>query len=382
MLAYRDPAERRLTVLQTLPDMHSGGVERGVVEVGDALAAAGHRSIVVSAGGPMVARLEAGGSEHVEMPIGRKSPATLRCVPKLRDLCVREGVDVLHARSRVPAWAALLAWRSCPAALRPRLVTTMHGLHSVGTFSSVMTRGERVIAVSRTVRDHILENYPGCPESRITVIPRGVDPDAMPYGHLPDDGWIDAFLAEFPRLRRRRLVTLAGRLTRLKGHFDFLDVIERSAEDVHGLIVGGEDPKRRAYAEELRGAVRDRGLSGRVTLTGHRPDVREVLAVSDVVVSLSTKPESFGRAVLESLSLGRPVVGYDHGGVGEVLADLFPEGRVPLGDTAAAADRVADLIEHGAVPGPVFGYELDAMLDAVLGVYESMATPARRPVAA
>ena len=366
-----------LTVVQTLPEMHSGGVERGVVEVGRALVRAGHRSIVVSGGGRLVTQLKADGSEHVEMPIGKKSPMTLRLVKSLRGLLRSEGVDVLHARSRVPAWVSFLAWRSMSKSNRPRFVTTVHGLHSVSRFSSVMTRGETVIAVSDTVREYVEDNYPGCPPENIRVIPRGVDPDAFPYGHMPADRWVTEFFEKHPECRGKRLVTLPGRLTRLKGHHDFLKVLEASSEEVHGLIVGGKDPRRAAYAEELERAASAGPLAGRVTFTGHRSDLREVMSISDAVLSLSTKPESFGRTVLEALSLGRPVVGYDHGGVGEILGNCFPEGRVPRGDTEAAA-RVLDEVLHGFVlPAPVEGYRLSDMLDAVLGLYREVALASR-----
>ena len=363
----------RLTVLQVLPDLHSGGVERGVLEVGRALVEAGHRSLVISAGGPLVQQLTAEGSRHLTVPIGVKSPTTLTHIRTLRQVVSRERVDILHARSRLPAWVSLLAWQTMPASRRPRLVTTVHGLHSVSQYSSVMTRGEAVIAVSRTVRDYIRENYPNCPDHRVTVIPRGVDPDEFPYGFAPPDGWGERFFADFPECRGKRFLTLAGRLTRLKGHHDFLRVLECTEADVHGLIVGGEDPLRVAYAAELRKAVADRGLSDRVTFTGHRVDVREILSVSDVVLSLSTKPESFGRSVLEALSLGRPVVGYDHGGVGEVLSDLFPEGRTPMSRPELAGECVNRVLRDRSVPGPVQGYELRTMLHKLLNLYVRLA---------
>ena len=139
---------QRLTVLQAVPALQGGGVERSTLEVAAALVRNGHRSLVISAGGRLVPELLDAGSEHVCWPIGRKSPLTLRLVPRLRRLLHREGVDILHARSRLPAWVAWLAWRGMDPARRPRFITTVHGLNSVNAYSAVMLKGEQVVAVS------------------------------------------------------------------------------------------------------------------------------------------------------------------------------------------------------------------------------------------
>ena len=367
---------RRLTVVQMVPALEGGGVERGTLEVARELVRCGHRSIVISAGGRMVAELVAAGSEHVTWPIWRKSLLTLRFVRPLRRLLQAEGVDVLHVRSRVPAWVAWLAWRGMPAATRPHLVTTVHGLYSVNAYSRIMTRGERVIAVSNTVRDYLLANYPAVEPNRIQVIPRGVDAAEFPYGRQPQVGWLERWYADHPQLLDKQVLTLPGRITRLKGHHDFISLIAALRQrglKVHGLVVGGEDPHRPGYARELQARIEREGLGGDISFIGHRKDMREIYAVSDLVLSLSTSPESFGRTVLEALSLGRPVVGYDHGGVGEVLGTLYPVGRVPLGDVNTLAACVEELL---ADPQPVprhHPYQLSSMLAATLGVYEELA---------
>jgi len=220
-------------------------------------------------------------------------------------------------------------------ATRPRLVTTVHGLYSVNPYSAVMTKGERVIAVSETVRDYLLKHYPGLDPGRVTVIPRGIDPAEYPYGYRPTEAWLGAWRAEYPRLAGKKVLTLPGRITRLKGHKEFIDLMGRllaAGEPVHGLIVGGAEARKQPYLAELREKVDHAGLAEHITFTGQRSDLREIMAVSDLVLSLSTKPESFGRAVLEALSMGVPVVGYDHGGVGEQLRQMHPQGCVPLAD--------------------------------------------------
>lgn len=320
-----------MKVVQVLPALDGGGVERGTLEIAKGLVDAGHESIVISAGGRMVEQLEGEGSRHVTWDLGKKSPLTFRHVWALRRWLRQEKPDILHLRSRMPAWVCWFAWKGLPENQRPHLVTTVHGLYSVSRYSSIMCRGERVIAVSNTVRDYIRDNYPQTDMNRVRVIYRGIDPEEFPYGYKPTDEWLGQWYEQYPQLKGKKVLTLPGRLTRLKGHHDFIDLIKRLRDDgqlVHGLIVGGEDPKRKAYAQEIRDRVAQEGLTEDIIFTGNRSDMRDVYAVSDVVLSLSKKPESFGRTVLEALSIGTPVVGYDYGGVGEVLANFFPIGRV------------------------------------------------------
>ncbi len=369
-------AERTLTVVQMVPALEAGGVERGTLEVANELVRHGHRSIVLSGGGKLVRSLTAAGSEHVDWPVGRKSLASLRLVRKLRRFLQEQGVDILHARSRVPAWIAWLAWRGMDPASRPCFVTTVHGLYSVNAYSRIMTRGERVIAVSDTARRYILENYRDTDPGKIVTIYRGVGPQAFPRGFRPGASWLTAWYKQYPLLRDRRVLTLPGRLTRLKGHGDFIELMAALVArglPVHGLIVGHLDPKRARYIDELRRLIADKGLEDHITFTGHRADIRELYSVSDIVLSLSRKPESFGRTVLETLRLGIPVIGYDHGGVGEVLASLYPEGRVPLGDVAALADKVAQMLADPVAVPPVDSFTLRAMLDETLALYRSIA---------
>ena len=364
-----------LSVAQLLPALNGGGVERGTLEVARELVKRGHRSIVISAGGRLVPELVNAGSEHLAWPLGVKSPLTLRWVWSLRRWLTEQRIDILHVRSRLPAWIGWLAWRGMNPATRPRFVTTVHGLYSVSRYSAIMTRGERVIAVSQTIRDYIRCHCPDLPPERIQVIPRGVNPAEFPYGYQPSATWLDAWYQQYPQLQNALALTLPGRLSRLKGHEEFIELITRLRDQglpVCGLIVGGEEPGRQRYAAGLRERVRTRGLSDALLFTGHHTDMREIYAVSSLVLSLSAPPESFGRPALEALSLGTPVVGYDHGGIGEILARLYPAGLTPLGDLAALTTKVANLLT--AAP-PVLSepaFPLQRMLDDTLALYETL----------
>jgi len=370
-------ASPRLSVVQLLPALESGGVEQGTLEVAAELVRGGHRSIVLSAGGRMVKPLLAAGSEHYNWSIGAKNPLTLRYIFALRHLLQRQRVTLLHARSRLPAWIAYLAWRSLPPSQRPRFITTAHGLYSVKYYSAIMARGERVIAVSDTVRRYLLDHYPHSCADRIVTIYRGVDPLRYFPGLRPSEQWYREWYQQFPQTQGKRWLLLPGRLTRLKGHLDFLQLVAqlcRHHPDLHALIVGGEDPKRRAYAQALYRQVAAQGLGQQLTFTGVRDDLREIMASSHLVYSLSSHPESFGRTTLEALSLGIPVVGYDHGGVGEILAQLLPEGRTPPHAVAAALQKSLELLANPPRPRPNTLYTSEQMLKNTLRLYQELAT--------
>ena len=373
--------EKKLTVLQLLPALESGGVERGTLEIAQALVEHGHRALVISAGGRLAPQLTEFGAEHFTWPIGQKSFKTLRLVSKLRKFLIEQKVDIIHARSRIPAWIAWLAWRRMNPATRPRFVTTVHGLYGVNRYSRIMTLGERVIAVSNTVRDYILREYPDTLPWRIQVIHRGVNGQTYPHGWKPDPAWQQAFFAQFANAQGKQLVTLPGRITRLKGHEDFIELIARMKRrglSVHGLIVGGATPSKQRYLQKLRYRVRSMGLEADISLTGQRDDMKNILAISSLVLSLSTQPESFGRTTLEALRLGVPTAGYDRGGVGEILRIIYPAGLLPPDNIDTATQRISILLQHpDPVPDDDF-FPLRNMLTQTLDLYERLSRTPRR----
>ncbi|QTN31339.1 glycosyltransferase family 4 protein [Akkermansiaceae bacterium] len=361
-----------MKVMQVLPELNSGGVERGTLEVAGFLVKHGHEAVVVSNGGRLVEALEHSGARHIAMPVHRKSLGSLFHARPFRRLLEKEKPDILHFRSRVPGWISWLAWRKMDPETRPRLVSTVHGFYSVNRYSAVMTKGERVIAVSECIRQYIQENYPAVPESRITVIHRGIEPGAYPAGYRPDAAWLSEWESRHPELEGKTLFLLPGRITRLKGHGDFFKLIA-ALEGVHGLVAGDTHPKKKAYLGELREKLAELGMQDRVTFLGHRSDVREVMAVSDVVCALSQQPESFGRTVLEAMALGKPVLGYDCGGVGELLTHVFPEGKVPLGDTGRLIATAKAILASKPKPLLAEGmYTLEAMCRDTLDLYADL----------
>lgn len=362
--------------MQLLPALDGGGVERGTLDVAAGLVQRGHRSLVVSAGGRLLPALLAGGSEHIQCPLGRKSLWSLRYVPWLRRLFTSAGVDIVHARSRLPAWIAWLAWSGMDPATRPRLITTIHGLYSVNAYSAVMMKGEQLIAVSDVARAYVLDNYPAVSPARVHVIYRGVDPAIYPRGFTPAEAWLAGWYRRFPQLQDRYVICLPGRVGPRKGALDFIALIadlKHAGHAVHGLIVGDCDARNRTLTAQLDAAIAAAGIGDAISCTGYREDLREIMSVSGAVVSVSRHPEAFGRTVNEALSLGVPVAGYDHGGVGEQLARHFPAGRVPFDDRSAMAERLAGWMLAPPSMVDVQPHTLQEMLNRTFALYERLA---------
>ncbi len=362
-----------LTVIQLIPALRSGGAERSALEIARALVQAGHRSVVISAGGRLVEQLQAEGSEHITLDLGRKSLRTLGRLSALRRVLRELKPDIVHARSRLPAWMGWWALKGMTP--RPHFVATVHGFNSPGRYSSILLRGERVIVVSQTLRDYVLSHYRWLDPGRVRVIPRGIDQNAFPYGHRPDDAWHKAFFSEFPALSGAPLLTMPARGTRLKGHHDAIELLadlKRRGIEARLLLLGVIEPGREAYVAELQELIRLRGVTSQVVLSPPRDDIRDIYAVSALVLQLSNRPETFGRTVIEALSLCRPVLGYAHGGVGELLAELYPAGRAPLGDRERLVERAAELLRVAPPISPLQSYRLSDMQQATLALYEEV----------
>ncbi|MFV1922580.1 MAG: glycosyltransferase [Methylotenera sp.] len=371
---------RLLTVVQILPALASGGVERGTLEVGAYLAAKGHRSIVISAGGRMVKQLEAQGSEHVTWSIGKKSLLTLKLVRRLRQFLEKEKVDILHVRSRFPAWIAYLAWKEMNPKTRPALVTTVHGPYSVSPYSEVMTKGERVIVISEMIRDYVTTQYL-VDTDRLRLIYRGVDAEVFPSGYQPAKDWLKQWYQEYPSTKDKDILVLPARVTKWKGQDDFIDLIAhltKHHKHFHALIVGEVKKGKVSYLKKLKKKVKQLGLTDWITFIGHRNDLKEIMALSKIVYSLSTEPEAFGRTTIEALSLGVPVIGYAHGGVSEQLAELLPDGRIEVGNIAEATMLTLSWLHQPPKVAINEVFSLNQMLEKTLAVYQELAVLRKR----
>lgn len=375
-----DPLPPDTTILQVLPRLDAGGVERGTLEMVQAVVAAGGTALVASAGGRLVAGLERAGGRHALLPLATKSPLGIwRNAGRLARLARQSRVGLVHARSRAPAWSALAASRR----LGLPLVTTYHGAYGGGLpgkrrYNGVMAQGDRVIAISRFIAELLVRQHGTDPE-RVRIIPRGVDTTLFdPDRVVPDR------LTRLMRAWRLEdgapVVLLPARLTRWKGQAVLLEAVARMARtDAVCVLLGDGRP---AYARELEQLAGRLGIADRLRLVGHCEDMPAALMLATVAVSASTEPEGFGRAVIEAQAMGRAVVATAHGGAAETVDDLVTGWLVPPSDPAALAevlDRALGLDEANrwalgerARNSVLAHYTTAAMQAATLDVYREL----------
>lgn len=367
--------KRALTIVQLLPELNSGGVEKCTLDMAKAIVAAGHRSIVISNGGSLVEQLVADGSEHFTLAIHQKSLSSLFKISPLRALFKSLKPDIVHARSRMPAWLTWLAIRKLPLAIKPHFVTTVHGLNSVNPYSAIMTYGDAVIAISGTVESFIRTNYPKCPTNKLHLIYEGIDQGDFPYQHQPSDSWTRAWDLAHPELHNKMVFALPGRITRLKGHpvfFRLIAALIKNGFNIHGLVVGGADIKKQHYLEELKSLTTALGIEQNISFSGQRSDIANVLSQCNVVLSLSTQPETFGRTVLEAIRLGKPVIAWNTGGVGEILSVCFPQGLVSNGDEAALLQTAEKWLDAPTHPEKCSAFLQSTNAEMTLRLYQDL----------
>ncbi len=322
------------TILQLLPALHAGGVERGTLEIAAAIIQAGGRALVASAGGRLVPALQALGAEHFTLPLDRKS-AIWGNGGRLAQLARDEGVDILHARSRAPAWSA---WRAAGLTGLP-LVTTWHGTYNENfpvkrLYNSVMARGDRVIAISDFIRAHVLARHPEA-LSRLRTIPRGVDPVLFdPDAVAP--ARVAALRSAWGLAEGRPAVLLPARLTRWKGQAVLIEALGRLPQPPVAVLLGDG---RAGYAAELTTLAATHGVA--LVLAGHTADMPAALLACDVIIHASTEAEAFGRVVIEAQAMRRPVIAADLGGPRETVAHGQTGWLAPPGDAKALAETLA-----------------------------------------
>ena len=338
-----------MKIIQCLPELNTGGVERGVVELSHALVCAGHQSYVVSNGGIMVQQLEAEGGVHLQMPIGLKRLSTLACVQRLKRIIIDIKPDIIHVRSRVPAWVLFLACRLIPKNQRPLIVSTVHGLYSKPWYSQVMTFSDHIIAISEIVKTHIQTQF-SIPESKISLIHRGCDAKLFCQKPL-DPTWRKAWDSQYPQTVGKKILTLPARITKWKGIDKLIELVSQLDESYHGLIVGPVHAHKRDYYRAIMKLITDKGLENRITFCGARQDIDQIYRLSDIVYNLSTHPEPFGRTVCEACNVGTKVIAWGIGGPMESLSKIFPEGLVEPGNMDALVKRTIELVgRHDLAP--------------------------------
>jgi glycosyltransferase involved in cell wall biosynthesis len=358
-----------MKIVQLLPELNEGGVERGVVELSRELVKLGHESIVISNGGKQADQIALDGGQHIKLDVCSKNLLTAPFrMMKLRR-CLRElKPDIIHARSRVPAW---LAWFANKPLSIP-FVTTVHGFNSVNAYSRIMTRGDRVICVSNSIKEYIQQHY-GVSDDVIHVIPRGIDLDTFSPDNLDAD-FMQSFKSTY-QLQDRFVISSVGRITQLKDYETFIraiDSLRTEFPEIIGLIVGGVHSAKNSYFQSLQLLVDSLGLEGHVVFAGSQSKIAEVYALSDIVVSSSKKPESFGRSAAEALAMEVPVVATAHGGMLDIVKTEVTGALFNPGDTVSLAAGIRTLKSAPLTGLRTFvqkNFTLGNMVDKTLQVY-------------
>ena len=363
-------------IVQILPALDEGGVERGTVEISRELVKRGHRCTVISSGGKLVDTLLRDGAEHIQMDVKSKNLLTVPLrVARLAGILRAIRPDLVHYRSRVPGWLFMLANRR----MRLPFVSTVHGLNSVSRYSRIMTEGMRVICPSTAVVEFIRKHY-NTPAEKIRLIHRGIDPEPFDPARLDR-----AFIGEFRQryaLDGRFVVLGVGRITPVKGYDALIRATALARQDVPNirtLIVGSAEASRAAHLESLKQTAAQLGLQNTVFFTGGQRNIAEVYSCGNVLVSSNTaKPEAFGRSMAEALAMGCPVIATASGGALDIVRDGTDGWLIPPNDAGALAQRLAAASRtafSNLREGALERFSLKQMVDKTEAVYREVLSP-------
>ncbi|MDD5026926.1 MAG: lipopolysaccharide heptosyltransferase II [Candidatus Omnitrophica bacterium] len=354
-----------MNILQVLPELNVGGVETGTLDLAKYLLRLGHKAVVVSAGGSLVKDLEELGAVHYHLPVHKKSVfSIIKTVPLLAEIIRKEKIDIVHARSRVPAWIAYFACRRTKAVF----ITTCHGYYKKHPFSYVMGWGKRVIVLSNVIARHMIEDFT-VPHERIRFIPRSVDLEKFKY------------LSPDKKRGREFNVGIIGRITPLKGHLYFIKAMAKAARAIPYLkiwIVGDAPSSRQAYKEQLEVLVRRLGLGHCTEFLGTQRNIPELLLNLDLVVLATTTHEAFGRVIVEAQAAGVPVVATEVGGVVDIIENGRTGLMVPPSDPQSMAEAVVKIFKDPVLAAELAGeaykkvkekYNVELMVKNTLDVY-------------
>ena len=384
--------ERKPVILQVVPELDvPGGTERSTVEIAQALGAAGWVALVASAGGAMQHQIESAGARLIQMPLKSKNPIQIRKnASRMAKLIAAEGVDIIHARSRAPAWSAYHAAQKTGC----HFITTFHGAYGTSgalkrRLNAIMTKGELVIANSEFTANHIMHTYP-MEQKNLRVIRRGVDVSIYNPGAVTQARVIQ--LAGQWRLPDgKSVIMLPGRLTAWKGHRVLLEALTHLKRDDYVVVFVGDEQGRHDYRQQLERQVEQNGLGHIVRFAGPCRDMPAAYMSADMVVNASTKPEAFGRVIVEGQAMGRPVIAFDHGGAKETILGGETGLLVEPGNATELAQAVESALDLSAerrkrmaevaIRHIAENFTLDKMCADTLAVYEEVlatGAPAKR----
>jgi len=357
-----------MRIIQLLPELKVGGVERGTVDLSDHLVKLGHDSAVISAGGQLVDLLNEHGAKHYELPIAKKNIRALVQISNLKKIYSKYQPDIVHVRSRFPAWINYFALKNFRGK-RPIVISTFHGLYSKPFYSKSMSYADEIIAISETVQDYINENYK-VDKSNVHLIYRGCD--LKEFNSLAlSEGWTKTWFDEFPQTKNKIILNLPGRITGWKGIESFIDLfLHIDTSRFHGIIPGPVAANKRGYFNLLSRLIKQKNLSDHLSFCGARSDIAEVYKISDIVMNLSSKPEPFGRTIIEAAACGTHVMGWDRGGVKESINSINPVGLVEYGNVEMLAKQIDKVLIASPPESIPIQFTKESLVSETIKVYE------------
>ena len=357
-----------MRIIQLLPELKVGGVERGTVDLSDHLVKLGHDSAVISAGGQLVDLLNEHGARHYELSIAKKNIRALAQIGNLKKIYSEYQPDIVHVRSRFPAWINYFALKNFRGK-RPIVISTFHGLYSKPFYSKSMSYADEIIAISETVQDYINENYK-VDKSNVHLIYRGCD--LKEFNSLAlSEGWTKTWFDEFPQTKNKIILNLPGRITGWKGIESFIDLfLHIDTSRFHGIIPGPVAANKRGYFNLLSRLIKQKNLSDHLSFCGARSDIAEVYKISDIVMNLSSKPEPFGRTIIEAAACGTHVMGWDRGGVKESINSINPVGLVEYGNVEMLAKQIDKVLIASPPESIPIQFTKESLVSETIKVYE------------
>lgn len=375
-----------MKILQILPALEQGGVERGTIEIARALTAAGVLNGVISSGGRLVSELEKLEVPHYRLPVDSKNPFVIwRNAAAIAKIASENGYTLMHVRSRAPAWSVRSASKRCGIPW----IATFHGVYGTSPrllklpYNRVMLDGLKTICVSDYVRRHVLETYHPDP-AKLIRIHRGADTDYFRADAVSPEAALEKKTAHYAIPPEYPVILLPGRLTSWKGQEVLLEAAKLMRHKRIAIVFLGSDQGRTDYSDRLRTLAGTLSDETRVVFRPGTTEMPKVYKMSDVVVSASSaQPEAFGRVIPEAQAMGRLVVATAHGGACETVEDGKTGFLVPPGDAkamAAALDRILDLpdeeknrIAAAAVESVRANFSTRKMCERTLDVYREIA---------
>jgi len=353
-----------MKIVQIVPEMEVGGVEQGTYDLARGLLEKGHQSIIISHGGRLISGLKALGVKHYLLPVHRKSPLIMaRMVKKVRKILQEENIEILHARSRVPAW---LGYYACRNLKRVHFITSFHGFYSPHPLSRIMAKGERVIGVSNSVAQYARDKFKVA-EEKLRVVYNGVA------------------IKKYPKLKKGNYrIGILGRITPLKGQIYFIKAFTKVKEkfpQAQGFIIGPVSKDKIRYQKQLENLIEDLHLKNIGFISPEQKD--EIFPTLDILVSASIVPESFGRTMVEAQLAGILAIATDIGGSREIIENGKTGFLVPPKNPDALAEAIIRSFTHQEECQKMIEvakkiaqekFSIEQMVNATINIYQELVT--------